>query len=327
MRRRDVVALIAGATILRPLAVLAQQKAMPVIGWLSVNSPPQGPSDLLRAIHEGLSETGFVEGQDYAVEYRWAEGNYERLPRLAAELISRKVDLIIAGDGTLSAATAKSVTSTIPIVFIGVPDPVGLGLVASLARPGGNVTGFAGIGPQLVQKRFELLLEFVPQAKVIALLVNPNNQLTEPLIRDMHEGARTRGVEVLTLNASSESEIDVAFATLDQQQAGGLIISADGFLNTRYGQLAELALRHAVPASSPWRSFTTSGGLLSYGINPAAFREVGIYAGKILKGAKPSDLPVQQPTKFEMVINMKTAKALGLTVPQSILARADEVIE
>jgi putative ABC transport system substrate-binding protein len=306
-------------------ALRAQQKAMPVIGYLGSDSPgPAAP--YLAAFHQGLSETGYVGGQNVAIEYRWAEGSYDRLPGLAADLVGRKVDVIQAG-GTPSALAAKSATSTIPVVFI-VGDAVAAGLVPSLARPGGNLTGVSLLTFELMAKRLELLSELVPQASVIALLVNANSAMAERIMRDVQEAARAKGVQLHILKAGTEDEIDAAFATLVQLHAGALLVGTDPFFNSRREQLAALASRHAVPAIYEWREFAEAGGLISYGPSlPAANRQVGIYVGRILNGAKPADLPVQQPTTFELVVNLNTAKALGLTVPPLILARADEVIE
>jgi putative ABC transport system substrate-binding protein len=328
MRRRAFFAFLAAALL--PLTARAQQKAMPVVGWLNPFTPPANLGDRLRGpIHQGLSETGYVEGQNMAAEYRWAEGNYERLPALAADLVSRKVDLIISVDGTATALAARSATSTIPIVFANVSDPVGTGLVVSLARPGGNLTGTANLTAELMPKRLETLSELVPEAKVIALLVNPDVPVfTEPLIRDMQEVARLKGVQLPILKASSDDEIDAAFGTFAQLHANALLIAGDPFFASRPEKLAALASHHAIPAVYQGRPFVEAGGLVSFGPNyAAAARQAGIYAGRILKGEKPADLPVQQPTEFNLFINLKTAKALGLTVPQSLLLRADEVIE
>jgi putative ABC transport system substrate-binding protein len=327
MRRRELMFVLAGA-MTTARALRAQQKAMPVVGYLSPASP--GPSaPYVAAFRQGLGETGYVEGQNLAIEYRWAEGRYDRLPALAADLVSRKVDVIATTGGPASALAAKNATSTIPIVFMGVSDPVEFGLVASLARPGGNLTGFSNINVELMPKRFELLSELVPQAGVITLLVNPNNAAgAEQMIRDVHEAARTKGVQLQILKAGTESEIDAAFASLVELQAGGLVVGADPFFYSRREQLVALAARHAVPAIYFARKFAAAGGLISYGESiKAALDLLGIYVGKILKGANPADLPVQQPTTFQLVVNLNTANALGLTVPPSILARADEVIE
>ena len=329
MNRRELMLLLAGAVI-APRALRAQQKAMPVIGYLSVFSPPAnlGDSPALDGVHQGLSETGFVEGQNLAIEYRWAEGHYDRLPALAADLVSRKVDLFVTHTGTPPALAAQRATSTIPILFISVGDPVGAGLVASLARPDGNLTGFSSLGIELTAKRFELLCELIPQATVIALLVNPSNEVTGQYIRVMQEAARARGIQLPVLKAGTEGEIDAAFASLGQLGAGGLIVVGDPFFGSRREQLVALASRYAVPTTYEWRGFPAAAGLISYGINPGAMHhDAGVYAGRILKGERPADLPVQQPTRFELVVNLKTAAALGLTVPPSILARADEVIE
>jgi len=325
MRRRELLLLLGGA-MTAPRALRAQQKATPVIGLLGSIGPiaPQ-----VAAFLQGLSQTGYVEGQNVTIEYRWAEGSYDRLPALAADLVGRNVDLIVATGGDVSALAAKSATSTIPIVFTAIGrDPVGLGLVASLARPGGNVTGFVGLTIELNPKRVELFSELVPQASLIALLVNPNNPTTERVVRDVQEAARAKGVQLEVLKSGTEGEIDAAFASLVQLHAAGLVVAGDAFFTSRRDQLAALASRHAVPAIYNSREFAVAGGLISYGTSLAGiWRQAGIYAGKILKGAKPADLPVEQPTKFELVLNLKTAKALDLTVPQSILARADEVIE
>ncbi len=326
MNRRDFIMLLGGAAAWPP-AVRAQQKAMPVIGYLNPGSATSALNEpVLAAFRHGLSETGYVEGQNLLIEYRWAENNYDRLPALAADLVGRQVDLIAAVAAAPSVA-AKNATSTIPIVFMGVGDPVALGLVASLARPGGNVTGFSNIVSQLTPKRLELLSELVPQAKIIALLVNPNNPPTST-IADLEEAARTKGLQLAILKAGTESEIDAAFATLVELHAGGLVVAGNPFFSSRRDRLAALASRYAVPAIYWLRGFAAAGGLISYGIDIfALWRQGGIYAGRILKGAKPADLPVQQSTIFELVVNLKTAKELGLTVPPSILARATEVIE
>jgi putative ABC transport system substrate-binding protein len=327
MRRRELVSLLGGATAAWSFAARAQQKSMPVIGSLSIGSP--GPSrPYMAAFRQGLSETGYVEGQNVKVEYRWADGQDDRLPALAADLVGRKVDVIAATGGTPAARAAKNATSTIPILFTGGGDPVGQGLVASLARPGGNVTGVTLLSVELMSKRFELLSELVPQAKVIALLVNPSNTNSERIVRETQDAARPSGMQLLILKAISESEIDAAFAFLVERKASALIVAPSTIFNDRREQLVALAARHAVPAIYGNHEFTTAGGLVSYGPSrTAVYRQVGIYAGKILKGAKPADLPVAQPTMFELVINLKTAKALGIEIPPTLRERADEVIE
>jgi len=325
MRRRDFVILLAGAMGGRPFAVRAQQKAMPVIGFLGSTSRS---APLVAAFLEGLAETGYVEGQNAAIEYRWAEGRYDRLPALAAELVKRGVDVIVTQGGIPPTRAAKSATSTIPIVFAVGTDPVEDGLVASLARPGGNLTGVTFMMTELNSKRLELLTELVPQARVIALLVNPNNPSAERTMRDVQEAARAKGVQLLILKAGTESEIDAAFASFVQLHASALLVGQDSFFASRREQLVALASRNAVPAIYENREYIASGGLISYGTSLAATsRQAGIYVGKILKGAKPADLPVERPTRFELVVNLKTAKALGLTMPPSILVRAAEVIE
>jgi putative ABC transport system substrate-binding protein len=327
MRRRDLFALLGGAAVAAPAAAHAQPKAIPVIGFLGAGSAgPNAP--FMAALRQGLSEAGYDEGRTLAIEYHWAEGHYERLPALAAELIDRKVDLVVSQGGSGPALAAKKATSTIPIVFITGGDPVADGLVTSLARPIGNITGVTWLSSELGPKRLELLRELVPQARAFALLVNPGFVGAEPLVQTMQQAARASGVRLHALSASSEAEIDAAFAAIDQDHDGGLVVAVDPYLGNRREQIAALAARHAVPTIFGYREFATAGGLMSYGPSlSAAFRQAGIYAGKILKGAKPADLPVPQPTTFELVINLKVAKALGLTVPSSILARADEVIE
>ena len=326
MRRRGLLLMLT-ASMMGARPVRAQQKAMPVIGQLIPWSPPANLGDLVRGpIHGGMSEMGFVEGQNMVWEYRWAEGHYDRLPALAADLVSRKVDVIVTTGGGVPARAAQKATSTIPIVFAFVGDPVGAGLVASLARPGGNLTGFSNMTVEMQPKRLELLCELVPKATVIALLVNPDNKAgTEYTVRTAQEAGRTKGINLAILTATTEAEIDAAFEDL---QAGGLLVNADSFFTTRRDQLVALAARPAVPTIFASRFFATGGGLITYGPDfNALARQAGIYVGRILKGAKPADLPVQQPTTFQLVINLKTAKALGLTILPSILARADEVIE
>jgi putative ABC transport system substrate-binding protein len=325
MNRRALMLLVTGAiTSMRPLR--AQQKPMPVIGFLNFGSPDTD-LPLLAAFRKGLEETGFVEGQNVAMEHRWAEGRYDRLPVLVGDLISRKVDVIAAG-GDAAVLAAKGATSTIPIVFFNGGDPLAMGLIVSLAHPGGNLTGFNTFAAELLAKRFELLYELAPQAKIIALLVNPNDPNAGRFVSDMEQAARAKGINLQVLKAGTETEIDAAFASLVQLRADGLVVSPNALFVSRREQLVALASSYAVPAIYARRQFATTGGLISYGSSlTAVYRRMGIYAGKILNGAKPADLPVQQPSVFQLVVNLKTAKALGLTVPPSILARADEVIE
>jgi len=323
MRRREVMLLVIGAMI-AARGLRAQQKAIPVIGYLGVSSPGAA-APFMAAFRQGLSETGYVEGQNIAIESRWAEGTIDRLPALAADLVSRKVD-VIAALSVPSALPAKSAISTIPIVF-SVGDAIERGLVASLARPGGNLTGVSLINVELMPKRVELL-STGPRADIIALLVNPNNANTERIIRGVEEAGHAKGLQIHILKADTESEMGAAFVTLVRPQAGALVVGGDPFFFTQRAQLVALASRYAVPAIFLMREFVEAGGLISCGPSiTAAHRQAGTYAGKILKGAKPTDLPVEQPARFELVVNLKTAKELGLTVPPSILARADEVIE
>jgi len=326
VKRRAFLGLLGGAAFMSPPAARAQQKAMPVIGFLSPGSQADWGT-FTAAVGQGLGEAGYVEGQNLVIEHRWAENNYERLPELAADLVGRKVDVILA-TAVASSLAAKNATSTIPIFFWGVSDPVGLGLVASLAQPGGNVTGIGNLVSELTPKRLELLSDLVPLAKVFALLINPNSptKLSELLIADLDEKARAKDIRLAVLKAGTEGEIDAAFATLVQHHTGALLVAGVPF--SRREQLAALAERHSFPVIYEAREFAEAGGLISYGASrPAAWHKAGIYLGKILNGAKPADLPVYQSTNFELVVNLKTAKALGLTVPPSILARADEVIE
>jgi len=327
MTRRKLLTLLLGGIVTAPSAARAQQKAMPVIGFFNPTSPG-ALAPFVAAFRQGLSEAGYVEGQNVAIEYRWAEGHTDRLPALAADLVSRKVDVIASTGGIAPALAAKNATSTIPIVFIIGSDPVVDGLVASLARPDGNLTGFTLLFAELTPKRLELLSELVPQARRIALLVSSNYPEAGPLISDVQKAAQTKGVQLHILKVGTESEIDAAFSALAEVQAEALLVDGNPFFDTQREQLVALASHRAVPAIYSEREFAVAGGLISYGTSRiAAYRQAGIYAGRILKGAKPADLPVQQPTTFELVVNLKTAKALGLTVPPSILARADEVIE
>ena len=323
MKRRELLLLLAIGML--PRAVRAQHKAMPVIAFLSTSPEDAGFLDPFR---QGLSEIGYVEGNNFAMEYRVANFHYDQFPALSADLVRRKVDVIVTANGTTPALAAKNATSTIPIVFTFVSDPVGISLVASLARPGGNVTGFSNIAASLGPKQMELISELVPQADAIAVLVNPNNPAAELLIRDTQLAAHEKGLKLVVLKASTAEEIDTAFASLVQLQVGALVVDPDGFFNSRREQLLALASRHSMPTVYPRRRYVVAGGLISYGaVETVIPRQAGAYTGRILKGAKPADLPVQQPTRFELVVNLKTVAALGLTVPPSIIARADEVLE
>ena len=325
IRRREFITLLGGGAAW-PVAASAQQPTLPVIGFLHFGSPDLFTFQVT-TFSEGLKETGYVEGQNVAIEYRWAEGRYDRLPSLATDLVSHKVKLI-AAFGPPCAKAARNATSTIPIVFTIGSDPVHEGIVPSLASPGGNVTGISMLAVQLVPKRLELLSELIPQARTFALLVNPNNGYSDAMIRDVEHAALANGVSLSILKAGTESEIDAAFSMLGSLHTDALVIGDDALFTARREQLVALASRHAVPATYQYREFAVAGGLASYGPSlQTASHDAGIYAGRILKGAKPSDLPVAQPTRFELVINLKTAQALGLDVPPSLLARADEVIE
>jgi ABC-type uncharacterized transport system substrate-binding protein len=329
MRRRDVIAWIGGAATW-PLAARAQPPAGPVIGYLHSTSPD--PDDAYApafvGFHQGLKEAGYVDGRNVTIEYRWARGQYDRLPALAADLVRQQVTMIVATGGAVAVRAAKSATSTIPIVFAVGSDPVKLGLVDSINMPGGNVTGITFLAIVLDAKRLELLRELIPNAAVVAALVNPGNPATEVVLPDVQASARAGGQQLIVLNASTESEIDTAFSTLVERKAAGLTIVADPFFVSRRDQLVALAARHRVPTVYAGREYVLAGGLISYmTVMEDAFREAGVYVGRILKGARPADLPVRSPTKFELVINLKTARSLGLTVPRSLRVRVDAVIE
>ena len=330
MKRREFITLLGSAAAAWPLAALAQQPAMPVVGFLNAASPDLF-AHVVRAFHLGLSETGYVEGRNVAIEYRWAENQYDRLPELAAELVRRRVSVITTGSSTLAALAAKAATTTLPIVFLMGSDPVQFGLVASLNRPGGNLTGITTLNLEMTPKRLQVLRELLPTTTIMAVLVNSTNApaTVETEVRQVQAAAHTLGLQMVhVLQASTERDLDSAFSTLIQRRAGGLVISADTFFSGKSVELAALASRHAVPTISPYRDFVTAGGLMSYGGSVTElYRLAGVYTGRILKGEQPADLPVQQVTKVQLAINLKTAKALGLTVPTLLIGRADEIIE
>jgi putative ABC transport system substrate-binding protein len=328
MKRREFITLLGSGAVAWPLTAHAQQPALPVIGFLHPTSPAAAARQMA-GFYQGLKETGYVEGQNVAIEYRWAEGHSERLPALAADLVRRGVAMIVATGGFVAALAAKAATSTIPIVFNGGNDPVKFGLVASFNRPGGNITGVVSLDATLAGKQLELLRKLVPDASLVAVLTNPDNaDRAESFARDLQEAAHSMGQQLLVLTARAQDELDAAFVTMAQQKAETLLVASDAFFFSQRNRLAALATQHRIPAIYIYRDYAAAGGLMSYGTSlPELYRQVGVYTGRILKGAKPTELPVIQSARFEFVINLKTARALGLTVPPTMLSLADEVIE
>jgi putative tryptophan/tyrosine transport system substrate-binding protein len=328
MKRREFITLLGGAAAAWPLAASAQRPALPVIGYLSSGTPGVEGGDRASIFVEGLAESGYIEGRNVTIEYRWAQGHYDRLPQLAAELVRRQVNVLVAADSLVTAQAAKAATATIPIVFGIGTDPVESGLVASFNRPGGNLTGAARLSGALEPKRLQLLHELIPAAKTIALLVNPDNPGAELLTKAMQTAARSLELSLLVVQASTDSDLDTAFATTARMHAEGIVISPDTLFVRRTARLAALALMHAIPAMFQYREFSAAGGLISYAASRTeSYHLLGVYAGRILKGEKAAELPVQQPTTVELFINLKTARALGISVPLTMLARANEVIE
>ncbi len=326
MRRREFIAVLGGAAAW-PFAARAQQPAIPVVGFLSARSPGESV-DVVAAFRRGLRQTGFVEGQNLSVAFRWAEGRYDRLPALAAELVSLHPAVIFAAGGPPSALAAKKATSMIPVVFVAGGDPVQLGLIASFNHPGGNVTGIHIFSATLEPKKLEFLHELIPKAVVICALVNPTNPNAAIVSKELEAAARAMGLQLHIVHASTERDLDVVFADWAKLRADGLVVTSEGFFDSQRERIVALSSQHSVAGSYPWREYVEAGGLMSYGSNLSdSYRQAGIYAGRVLNGEKPSDLPVTQPTKFELVLNLKTAKALDLTIPPTLLASADEVIE
>jgi len=327
MRRREFITLISGSAFASPVIAHAQQKTIPVIGFLS-SASPNAYAGRVTAFRKGLNESGYIDGKDVAIEFRWAKGQYDQLPVFAADLVRQKVAVILSSGGDIAALSAKAATSSIPIVTVSGTDPVQAGLVASFNRPGGNITGASFVATELETKRLEILRDLVPTAALIGVLINPTNPAAESRSKDLQAAARTLERNIHIVSAGSESDLEPVFATLIEQRASALLVSTDSFFTSQRDRLVALAVRHALPTIYSWREFVEAGGLVSYGpIINEVYREAGIYTARILKGEKPADLPFLRPTKFELVVNLKTADALGLTVPQTILARADEVIE